>query len=322
MMPLMQVRKGKVSYPTGDPSFAVMQAFPSGFNERESDPFLMCDHFGPTKSAGIERDPDVYPVGWHPHRGMDILTYMVQGKGRHADSMGNRGSFDSPGMQWISVGSGIEHAESGGTPKGEDMEGFQIWVNVPAARKMDDPRYGTVPPEDLPKLTPKAGANLRVLAGSVGETEGPFKTVAPVHIVEVDLDAYTSYDHSIEPVTLDNCIVYVYRGAGQIGGSDMSKHTVARFDASDAEARGINFTAGAEGLRAIIFAGKRLNEPIAWRGPMVMNTEAEVMRAYTEYRSGTFLRKRTPWDYKRLAAFPADHPARLEHEQCAASADK
>jgi redox-sensitive bicupin YhaK (pirin superfamily) len=164
-MKSLGVRKAKVTHPTGDPNFSVMQSFPAGFTAEESDPFLMCDKFGPMLSQGKITDPDVFPVNWHPHRGMDILTYMRQGTGRHADSLGNRGEFASPGMQWISVGSGIEHAEGGGTPAGEYQDGFQIWVNVPSSRKMDDPRYGTEPPENLPILNHTPGVTGRLLAG-------------------------------------------------------------------------------------------------------------------------------------------------------------
>ncbi len=102
-MKVVAVRKSQVTHPTGDPNFSVMQAFPAGFTAQESDPFLMCDAFGPTVSTGIVEDPDKFPVQWHPHRGMDILTYLVEGVGRHADSLGNRGEYASPGMQWISV---------------------------------------------------------------------------------------------------------------------------------------------------------------------------------------------------------------------------
>merc|ERR1719399_1377949 len=102
----------------------------------------MCDEFGPTASKGKAVNDDEFPIAFHPHRGQDLLTYLVAGVGRHADSMGNRGSFVAPGIQWMSAGSGIEHAEGGGTPTGEIMHGFQIWVNVPSVNKMDDPKYG------------------------------------------------------------------------------------------------------------------------------------------------------------------------------------
>ena len=139
-MKSLGIRNASKTFPTGDPSFAVQQAFPAGFTSEESDPFLMMDYFGPVVSKGLAKGDDAFPVGWHPHRGMDICTYMVQGTGRHADSLGNRETFKAPGIQWISVGSGVEHAEGGGTPKGEMDAGFQIWLNTPSSKKMDAPR--------------------------------------------------------------------------------------------------------------------------------------------------------------------------------------
>ena len=127
-MRVVKVTSAETAHPTGDPSFSVQQAFPAELSTAETDPFLMCDFFGPSVSAKRETNPDVFPVQWHPHRGMDICTYMLEGKGRHADSMGNREEFDAPGMQWCSVGSGIEHAEAGGTLAGENTTGFQVSV--------------------------------------------------------------------------------------------------------------------------------------------------------------------------------------------------
>jgi redox-sensitive bicupin YhaK (pirin superfamily) len=306
LMRLLHIRKAQVTYPTGNPNFSVMQPWPSAFPPEESDPFLMCDMFGPKPSAGRITDPDEFEVPWHPHRGMDILTYLIEGVGRHADSLGNREEFQTPGMQWISVGSGIEHAEGGGTPAGQNTTGFQIWINVPAARKMDDPRYGTEPPENIPFLQPASGVSCRLLAGHMGDSTGPFRTTVDVQMVDYSLDAGALFEHFVQPVSLDNCLVYVYKGSGSVGGKSIKKHEAARFDATDPDARGVSLQAGPDGMSAMVFAGKRLNEPVAWRGPMVMNTDAEIQRAYSEYRSGTFLRKRAPWDYKRISAFPAD----------------
>lgn len=111
MLPILSIKAAQTTYPTGNKSFSVQQAFPAAFSETHTDPFLMCDFFGPSLSQGTETDPDSFPVRWHPHRGFDICTYLVEGIGRHADSLGNRGNFPSPGMQWIQTGSGIEHAE-------------------------------------------------------------------------------------------------------------------------------------------------------------------------------------------------------------------
>ena len=135
----LAVRKAEVTYPTGSKTFAVLQAFPAGFTAEEADPFLMLDHFGPAASKGLAATPDSFDVPWHPHRGQDILTYMVSGVGRHADSLGNRETFATPGAQWISVGSGIEHAEGGGTPAGVAQEGFQCVAGSPRPPRIGCP---------------------------------------------------------------------------------------------------------------------------------------------------------------------------------------
>lgn len=219
--------------------------------------------------------------------------------------MGNRGEFASPGMQWISVGSGIEHAEGGGTPAGEYDHGFQIWINVPAQHKMDDPKYGTEPPQNLPLLKGE-GYEGRLLAGSVGNQQGPFKTVQDVQMVDLEIFPNSAYTHSI-PLALNNCLIYVYKGQGTISGSVVPSGSVIRLDATDPQLRDVHFATTEKGLSAILFAGKKLNEKIAWQGPMVMNTQEQIQTAYSEYRQGTFLKKRAPWDYKKIKAFPADH---------------
>lgn len=320
LMRVIRAGTSKKTYPTGNPNFAVMQSFPASISATDSDPFLMCDHFGPTLSNGVETDPDSFPIPWHPHRGMDILTYIVSGTGRHGDSMGNRETFASPGMQWISVGSGIEHAEGGGTPAGEKMEGFQIWVNVPSERKMDDPRYGTEPPENIPTFTAD-GLSARVMAGEVaaptGATiSGPFKTVADVQMVDFTLSSGASHVHPV-PSQMDNAIAYVYRGSGIINGAQVNMHDVVHLDAKSADTRGLSLTAAltSADFQVILFAGKRLNEPIAWHGPFVMNTDAEIqqtIRAYQSPGKKDFFKKRVPWNYKQLSDFPPDHIARTQ----------
>ena len=172
-MKALAVRRASVTHPTGDPKFSVLQAFPAAFTAEEADPFLMCDAFGPTRSKGIITDPDAFLVPWHPHRGQLVITYMVKGSVRHADSLGNRESFPAPGLQWIAVGSGIEHAEGGGTPAGELEQGFQIWVNSPSARKMDAPRYGTHGAAELPNVACGSGCSATLLAGNMGGAVGP-----------------------------------------------------------------------------------------------------------------------------------------------------
>jgi len=189
-MPVRYVRSAQIAHPTGDPSFAVQQSMPSAVPQDESDPFLMCDEFGPAPSKGAygtDSDKGFY-VGWHPHHGMDILSYFVAGNGRHADSMGNREIFRSPGFQWLSVGSGIEHAEGGGTPRGETEHGFQIWLRMPAARMGDAPRYGTVEPEGMTTVAlDDRGSLARVIAGPFRDAVGPAKFAVTVQMLDVDL---------------------------------------------------------------------------------------------------------------------------------------
>lgn len=303
-MKLLQVKHAKTTYPTGKKTFAVLQSFPAAFDELETDPFLMCDEFGPTPSLGRSSSPDDFPVGWHPHRGMDIMTYLRKGTGRHADSLGNRGTFASPGLQWISTGSGIEHAEGGGTEAGEIDHGFQIWVNVPREHKMDDPRYGTEPPENIPIVT-QDGVLMRVLAGGVNDVQGPFKTVQPVQIIDLTLSPNSAYSHSV-PTQLNTCIVYIYEGKGSIADTPVSRGQVVKLDASQIQARDVSFACGPDGLGALIFSGQRLDEPISWQGPFVMNTREEIEQTIREYQTGKFLRKRSPWNYKKWSDFPIE----------------
>lgn len=253
---------------------------------------------------GKQKNPDDFDVPWHPHRGMDILTYLVQGTGRHADSLGNRGEYASPGMQWISVGSGIEHAEGGGTPAGVHIEGFQIWVNTPATHKLTDPRYGTEPPENLPNLSDSsAGMTGRLLSGTIGDRKGPFDTVVSTQMVDYTIASGGDYSHEVT-VGLDNCLVYAYKGSGSVNGEEIRLHQIAHLDASKDSHRTVQLRGGEEGLSVIIFSGKKINEPIAWHGPFVMNTKQEIQETLFEYQSGTFLKKRCEWDYKKWSAFP------------------
>jgi len=315
IVPVLGVRSSKITHPTGDPNFAVLQAFPSGFSAEEADPFLMCDEFGPMSSPSGPSGPDEFPVDWHPHRGMDLLTYMVEGVCRHADSMGNRECFPAPAMQWISAGSGIEHAEGGGSPKGQMNHGFQIWVNVPSNRKMDDPSYGTHPEKQIPVyVNPQEapGVRVRVLAGPFEsghfKARGPFKTIVEVQMLDVVLEAGASFEHTL-PCTYDNCLIYAYGKKGimsKISGTLIKPGQIARMDLSAATdgARNILMEAASEGLRVLIFAGKMLKQPIAWHGPFVMTTQEEIKQTVAEYQRGTFLRKRVKWDYKKIATAP------------------
>ena len=308
-MRVLAVRKGKITYPTGDKSFAVMQAFPAAVSVEEADPFLMSDHFGPTQSPGLS-PPDSYPVGWHPHAGMDICTYLIRGRGRHADSLGHREEFDAPGLQWASVGSGIEHAEAGGTPAGDFMEGFQLWLNVPADRKFDAPRYGTH--SNLPVVDLGGGATARLLAGPLLGEVGPFNTVQHVLMADVDLPPGVHTTIKI-PSDMQTVMTYCYKGRALVGSEDtpVPMHQIALLDGADpAGPREVQLKGGEAGSSVMIFAGVRINQPVVWHGSFVLSTEQQIRDVIGAYRSGKFPPVRAPFDYKRLAAFPSDHPAR------------
>jgi len=187
--------------------------------------------------------------------------------------------------------------------------GFQIWINVPSERKMDDPRYGTEPPENIPVFSGE-GVSARVLAGTLGDLQGPFSTVQSVQIVDYTLEPGANHIHSLHS-THDNCLIYAYKGSGAISGVNLPAFHVARLNAEELTIRDFSLTADSDGLSVMVFAGKRLNQPIAWHGPFVMTTDAEIDTAVREYQRGTFLKKRAPWDYKRMSAFPKNHDGQV-----------
>lgn len=208
------------------------------------------------------------------------------------DSLGNRETYQTPGMQWISVGSGIEHAEGGGTPLGGVNEGFQIWVNVPGEHKMDDPRYGTVPPENLP-LFDKGGIKARVMAGNLDGLIGPFKTVQDVQMIDFMIPKKLKHEHAL-PAHYNNCLVYVYKGSMKINGESVKQGRIVRLNAESGkkEERLAVFEA-VEDAACLLFSGVRLNEPIAWHGPFVMNTDQEISKWITSPSGLTVPRRDT-----------------------------
>ena len=257
-------------------SFAVQQSMPSIVPEAEADPFLMCDEFGPTpsrKAYGNDTD-DGFDVAWHPHHGMDILSYMVEGYGRHADSMGNRETFASPGFQWMSVGSGIEHAEGGGTPAGQNTHGFQIWLKMPKDKMKDDPRYGTVQPADIPTVPLADGGVVRVIAGPLGQVVGPAQFAVTVQILDVELKPNEEFAYS-RPDGIDNVMFYGFKGAATLNGSDLIKaQQICRFDTQTGSAALLR--AGGAGFRAMVFAGKQTKEKLVWHGPFVCASKQQL----------------------------------------------
>mmetsp|Transcript_23970 Transcript_23970/g.67013 ORF Transcript_23970/g.67013 Transcript_23970/m.67013 type:complete len:333 (-) Transcript_23970:141-1139(-) len=311
LMGIRKIARQGVTYPFGDHR-SVLQAFPAGIPKEDADPFLMCDYFGMKEKQGPVTDPDDFPIDWHPHRGFDIASYLKSGTGRHGDSLGNRETYATPGMQWMSCGSGVVHAEGGANEKGTFVQGFQIWINVPGTKKMDDPRYGTVPSADLPLITLEndgdtADTTARLLAGEAFGKVGPFQTTQDVQMIDFEVPANqaTSFDIA---VGLDTAMLYVYEGGldnvNEEGPVDEGQ--IVLFDATVDDKRAFQIKACEKGGKAMLFAGKKLKEPIAWHGPIVMNNQRQIISTMQELRSGNFPPKRTDWDYKRLSTFPAD----------------
>ena len=323
-MAIKKIAKHGTTHPFGDHR-SVQQAFPSGIPSKESDPFLMCDYFNMAETKATHEDD--FPIGWHPHRGMDIASYVRKGLGRHGDSLGNRETFSGPGMQWMSVGSGVEHAEGGANEDGEVMQGFQIWINVPSQHKMDDPDYGTVSNEDMPVVFDIGGGNsnngnsgtkrsmARILAGEAfGNTVvGPFRTKQPVQMIDFELQENDVVEFEISS-DMDTALLYVYEGAlseanNSSGGSNskggLKDGAIVLLDADDVTHRRISMTtAPGQTAGVMLFAGKKLKEPIAWRGPIVMNTQDEIYETQMELKTGNFPRIQVNWDYKKWASRP------------------
>lgn len=259
------------------------RAFGFGADTEAFDPFLMMDDF-----RGDH--PSLYEKGfpWHPHRGIETITYMIEGECDHGDSMGNSGTIRTGDVQWMTAGSGIIHEEM---PRGNEqgrMGGFQLWANLPAIQKMRDPRYQGIEAAQIPEVN-AVGARMRVIAGSVGGAVGPVVdiTVEPEYL-DVTLDPGASWSHPV--VAGHTVFAFLFEGDGRFGrdGEPVSAGTgtIVLFG----EGSGITISAGEGGARFLLVSGKPLREPIAWRGPIVMNTQEELAVAWRELDNGTFIK--------------------------------
>ncbi|MEC5397990.1 pirin family protein [Uliginosibacterium sp. H1] len=249
--------------------------------QRRLDPFLMLDAFG-------SDNPGDYIGGFpdHPHRGFETVTYMLAGRMRHRDSAGHEGLLTNGGVQWMTAGSGLIHSE---LPEQEEgvMEGFQLWVNLPARNKMVRPAYRDIPSSAIPELTTEAGVTVRVIAGESHGVQGAVQRpdTEPLYL-DVHLPAGASFEQVVPADR--NAFVYVYRGSVTVGreneGVPVQNMAIL---ANEADADGISVRA-VEDARLILIAGKPLNEPIAQYGPFVMNTGAEIEQTLRDYQAGHF----------------------------------
>jgi redox-sensitive bicupin YhaK (pirin superfamily) len=256
-----------------------------GFSEVPGlDPFLLLDDFH-------SDNPDHYIKGfpWHPHRGIETITYVLHGDIEHGDSMGNQGVIGSGDVQWMTAGSGVIHQEM---PKGSDsglMWGFQLWANLPADQKMMTPRYRDIKAADIPEVELENDVRIKIICGSINSVTGPVQDIViEPQYLDITIPAGKTFQHTVEP---DHTVfVYVFQGDGFFDADKKDPifpETLALF----ARGETIVAEAGEEDLRFILVAGKPLNEPVAWHGPIVMNTQLELETAFKEFQEGTFIKE-------------------------------
>ncbi|WP_417817627.1 pirin family protein [Tritonibacter scottomollicae] len=273
-----------------------------GFQDpSELDPFLLFDDFR-------NDHPELYQQGfpWHPHRGIETITYVLEGSVEHGDSLGNTGSLGAGDVQWMTAGSGILHQEMpSGNTKGQ-MHGFQLWGNLPGSQKMCAPRYQDVQGKDIPEVIDDDGTRVKVIVGEFWGKRGPVDGIAAdPQYLDVYIPAGVKKTFKID--TYRRAFAYVFNGqaafadasrptgvllekevAGhEVNIRDMSgDRTLVRFGTGDE----VTVQAGPEGVRFLLISGAPIEEPVAWHGPIVMNTQAELQKAFAELRNGTFIR--------------------------------
>jgi hypothetical protein len=274
-----------------------------GFGDTEEyDPFLLLDDFRNDR-------PQDYLAGfpWHPHRGIETITYVLSGTVEHRDSLGNQGTLGGGDIQWMTAGRGIIHQEM---PKGDAagrMHGFQLWANLPSASKMTAPRYQDVQSKDIPEVTDDDGTKVRVVCGSFWGVTGPVDGIAaePQYL---DVTMLPNQRRSLAVETTRHAFAYVFAGSGTFGNASgprpvltdplgdhdtatpqfIGNRSLVLFDRGDE----VTVQAGDQGIRFLLVSGRPLREPVAWHGPIVMNTQEELRQAFSELQAGTFLRSR------------------------------
>ena len=245
------------------------------------DPFLMLDEFGTDQ-------PEDYLAGFpdHPHRGFETVTYMLDGCMRHRDNHGNEGLLVPGSVQWMTAGRGLVHSEMPEQQEGR-MRGFQLWVNLPAADKMGEPRYQEFAPDQIPVATPTPGVRIKVIAGQVGDVVGPIQQPAtqPLYL-DITLDPGARWDTTLP--SGHNAFAYVFEGAASLGAGDNARPLQTHELGVVGGGEHLAATAGEGGARLLLVAGRPLREPIARHGPFVMNTREQLMQAFVDYQEGRF----------------------------------
>lgn len=245
------------------------------------DPFLLLDHFG-------SDDPEDYIAGfpWHPHRGIETVTYMKRGFVKHEDSLGNAGRIGGGDIQWMTAGSGIIHQEM---PEQIDglLAGFQLWVNLPPSAKMMNPRYQDISSSKVPEITQEDGVKIRVLAGKYNGVVGPVKDIiADPEYLDVSVPTQCEFYHPVKNGY--TVFAYVFEGEGYFNSE--KKTEKGNLVIYNREGDHVKIKTKTDPIRFLLISGKPINEPIAWAGPIVMNTHEEIRQAFEEYRKGLFLK--------------------------------
>ena len=244
------------------------------------DPFLLFDHFA-------FNDPKEGPLAGfptHPHRGIETVTYMLSGQVRHRDSLGNHGVIEAGDVQWMTAGRGILHEEMPRLGEQNTIFGFQLWVNLPAAQKMSEPRYQEVKEEQIP-VVQQPGVQVRVVAGTYNGIQGPVHEIAadPLYM-DIQLEPHADFTHAVPKG--HTVLVYIFDGSGSTQEEVLEAPLMIHYDDGDS----INIHSGAEGLRFMLMAGAPFKEPIVPYGPFVMNTREEIRQTLDELKNGTFIR--------------------------------
>lgn len=244
---------------------------------KQFDPFLMMDGFDSINSSDYAKG---FP--WHPHRGIETITYLIKGNLEHRDSLGTVGVINDGDVQWMTAGSGIVHQEM---PQDSDhMLGVQLWLNLPREHKMTRPKYGDILSQDIP-VVEDSGITVRVISGKYRDTAGAFMGayVEPTFL-DVELESNTKWQ--LDTTAGHKYFIYIVSGSIRTDSQDISDKHVVLFTDGDI----IQLTSGSEGARLLVLGGKPLREPIAWAGPVVMNTEAELHQAFLEIQDGSFIK--------------------------------
>jgi len=256
-----------------------------GYRETElMDPFLLLDHFG-------SDNPDDYMKGfpWHPHRGIETITYLIEGSVEHEDSIGNKGLIGAGDVQWMTAGSGIIHQEMPGRVEGVPrLVGFQLWTNLPSSDKMMHPRYQDIKDSQIPEVETESGAKVRIICGKIDGTCGPVsEIVTDPEYMDIIVPAGKTFTHSVKKG--HTVFAYVFEGNGYFDENNEklieSNHLVLFEDGEQIVAQ-----AGEQQLRFLLISGMPIGEPIAWYGPIVMNSKEELESAFQEYRDGSFIK--------------------------------